>query len=290
MEIGINLPVMSPGLHRDSLLSWCERIDQGFYSSLAVGERIAFYNPEVLTTLAAAAATTSRVKLVSNVIVPMLHHPVMLAKQLATLDTLSSGRLVVGLGVGGREQDYQAVDAPMGRRLRRLADAVAAMRRVWSQEPVVPEALPVGPAPSRATGPTLLAGSLSPDAIAVSSRWADGLTGFAFGPSEMEMKMQLDAARKAWEGRGRPKPWLATGFWYALGDDARAQLDAYLDRYLNFMAPIARDSVKAICSVTSAERLREAVQKARDLGADEVLLVPTTADPDDVHRVADILA
>jgi alkanesulfonate monooxygenase SsuD/methylene tetrahydromethanopterin reductase-like flavin-dependent oxidoreductase (luciferase family) len=127
------------------------------------------------------------------------------------------------------------------------------------------------------------------ESIQVASKWADGLCGFSFGPSAAEMDLQFEAARRAWQERGRPKPWLGTGFWYALGPNAREQLDAYLDRYLNFMVPVARESVKQICIATTPQALKDAVQQAKDAGADDVLLVPTTSDPDDVHRVTDIL-
>ena len=289
MEIGMNLPVMAPGLDRDAFLKWCERIDAGCFASLAAGERISFYNPDMTATLSAAAALTERVKIVSGVFVPMLHHPVMLAKQLATIDVLSGGRFVAGLGVGGREQDYQSVDAPLGHRLSRLARSVETMRSVWRGEPVVDGALPVGPTPVQKGGPKLLAGSLMVESIEAASRWADGLCGFSFGPSTAEMNLQFEASRRAWKERGRPTPWLGTGFWYALGPNAREQLHAYLDRYLNFMAPVARESVKQICMVTTPQSLKDAVQQAKDAGADDVLLVPTTSDPDDVHRVTDIL-
>lgn len=290
MEIGMNLPVMAPALDRETFLAWCERIDSGFFASIAAGERVSFYNPDMTAALSAAAVLTERVKIVSDVFVPMLHHPVMLAKQLATIDVLSGGRLVAGLGVGGREQDYQSVDVPLGHRLTRLARSVETMRSVWRGEPVVEGARPVGPSPVQDGGPKLLAGSLMVESIQAASKWADGLCGFSFGPSPAEMELQFEAARRSWKQRSRPTPWLGTGFWYALGPDARQQLDDYLERYLNFMAPVARENVKQICVVTSPQALKNAVQQAKDAGADDVLLVPTTSDPDDVHRVADILS
>ena len=58
---------------------------------------------------------------------------------------------------------------------------------------------------------------------------------------------------------------------------------------MNFMAPIARTNVKQICIATTPQALKDALQQAKDAGADDVLLVPTTSDPDDVNRVADIL-
>ena len=85
----MTLPVMEPGLDASTLRTWAHAIDEGPFSSLCWGERIAFDNPEALTLLGAVAAWTDRVRLVTTVIVPQLHDPVMLAKALATGDVLS---------------------------------------------------------------------------------------------------------------------------------------------------------------------------------------------------------
>jgi alkanesulfonate monooxygenase SsuD/methylene tetrahydromethanopterin reductase-like flavin-dependent oxidoreductase (luciferase family) len=282
MEIGMNLPVMAPGLDRDTFLAWCDRIDAGFFASLAAGERISFYNPDMTAALAAAAALTNRVKIVSGVFVPMLHHPVMLAKQLATIDVLSGGRFVAGLGVGGREQDYQSVDVPLGHRLTRLAKSVETMRSVWRGEPVVEGALPVGPAHHSRRGsqaPCRLAdGRIDPSRIQVGRRivrlqlrTVSCRDGAAVRSSQARVESAGPARAVARNGllvRARP-------------ECARAQLDDYLERYLNFMAPVARRSVKQICIATTPQALRTAVQQAKDAGADDVLLVPTTSNPDD---------
>ena len=105
------------GRRRRTLESWARAVDEGPFSSLCFGERMAFDNPDALTLLGAVAAWTSRVRLVTTVLVPQLHDPVSLAKALATGDQLSGGRLTVGLGVGGREEDYRAAGA--ARRPRR---------------------------------------------------------------------------------------------------------------------------------------------------------------------------
>jgi len=96
------MPVMEPALDAGILRQWATLIDQGPFSSLCWGERIAFDNPECLTLLGALAAWTERVPLITTVVVPQLHDPVLLAKSLATGDVLSGGRLTVGVGVGGR--------------------------------------------------------------------------------------------------------------------------------------------------------------------------------------------
>jgi len=135
MKIGMTLPVTEPGWTRDILLQWVEKIDRGPFSTLALGERIAFVNPEIMTTLGACAALTQRVQLMTTVIVLPMHNPVLCAKQLATASVFCDGRLSVGVGLGGREEDYIAIGADFSqRRLSELAERVDVMRRVWRGE------------------------------------------------------------------------------------------------------------------------------------------------------------
>ncbi len=288
----MNLPVMVPGLDRDTILQWARRIDAGPYSSLAAGERITFPNPELMVTMAAAAAVTERVRLALTVIVLPMHNPVLIAKQVATLDVISGGRVTLGLGIGARAEDYRALGAPFdGKRLKRMEEQIALMRRVWAGENVVDGALRrVEPLPVQPGGPELLAGALAPNSIRRAARWADGICGFSFGPSAEEVGFAYETARHAWREAGRSAPpRLVMSFWFALGPDARAQLDVYLERYLRFLG---EDVAQALCptvNTVSAAVLREASHLLADLGTDELILVPTTADPAEVDRVADIL-
>jgi len=293
MKIGMTLPVMEPALDRELLLDWIERIDNGPFSSLCFGERIAFSNPEVITLLGAAAAMTRRVRLVTTVIVAPLHDPVMLAKQLATADMLSGGRLSVGLGVGGREEDYRAVGVDLSRRKHSvLATQVARMRLVWSGEIPAPGLLrPVEPLPAQSGGLELLAGAMGPKALALAAPWADGVAGFSFGASVSDIETSFSNARVAWTKAGRERPpRLVTSFWYALGDGAREQLDRHLRRYLNWL-PAAE--VEAMLPHTgfagSGADLLGRIAQVAATGADELMLIPTTSDPDEVTKVAELL-
>jgi len=292
MQIGLNIPVMVPGLDRATILEWARRIDRGPFSSLCAGERINFPNPEILVTLAAAAAVTERVRIFPTVVVVPLHPPVLLAKRIATLDVLSAGRVVLGVGVGARRDDYVAAGAVFdNRKLARLEASVALMRQVWQGTHVVEGADgSAEPLPAQPGGPEILMGALSAPSIHRAARWADGLNGFSFGPSADEVKFAWDTAREAWRQAGRTRsPRLTTGFWYALGPKARAQLDIYLQRYLNFMGSDVARALAPTVRTTSAGSLRDALRRLEDLGTDEVVLVPTTADPDEVDRVADII-
>lgn len=133
MQVGMTLPVMEPDLDAVMLEDWSRAIDQGPFSSLCFGERMAFDNPHSLTLLGAVAAWTSRVRIATTVLVPQLHDPISLAKGLATADVLSGGRLSVGVGIGGRDEDYRAAGAALSTRtMQQMADRVAIMRRVWA--------------------------------------------------------------------------------------------------------------------------------------------------------------
>lgn len=287
------MPVMEPELDATILRAWAEAIDDGPYSSLCWGERIAFDNPEAITLLGALAAWTDRVRLVTTVMVPQLHHPVMLAKALATGDMLSGGRLTVGFGVGGRREDYEAVGAdPATQTMRGMAQHVAVMKRVWAGEKVTDSVVPVGPAPLQEAGPQLLVGTIGPKTVRSAAAWADGLAGITLDLNTATQNELYDVARTAWAQAGKPKPLLATSFWFALGDgdDARAQVHQHLRRYMNWLPA---EYVDAIAPSTgwagNEDELFSVLQRFADIGTDEVHLIPTSSDVEQVRRVADVV-
>ncbi|BBY46323.1 luciferase [Mycolicibacterium celeriflavum] len=292
MQIGMTMPVMEPNLDAATLKAWARAIDDGPFSSLCWGERIAFDNPETLTLLGALAAWTDRVRLVTTVVVPQLHDPVMLAKALATGDMLCGGRLTVGLGVGGRAEDYRAVAAdPATQTMRGMADRVAVMRRVWAGEKVTESVVPVGPRPMQSGGPTLLVGTIGPKTVRSAAQWADGLAGTTLDLDVDRQNELFDVARTAWAQVGKPPPHLATSFWFAMGDGdgPRAQVHRHLRRYMNW---IPADVVDAMAPMTgwagSENELLDVLHRFEDVGTDEIHLIPTSSDIDQVRRVAEV--
>lgn len=287
------MPVMEPDLDAAVLRTWAHVIDEGPFSSLCWGERMAFDNPDSLTLLGAVAAWTERVRLVTTVIVPQLHDPVMLAKALATGDVISDGRLTVGLGVGGRHEDYRAAGAdPKTQTMRQMADRVAVMKRVWAGEKVTDAVLPVGPAPIQEGGPTLLVGTIGPKTLRSAATWADGLAGTTLDLDVAKQRELFDVATTAWAEAGKKPPHLATSFWFALGDPepARAQIHHHLRRYMNW---IPADFVDAIAPTTgwsgSEDELAAVLRDFAAAGTDEVHLIPTSSDIDQVRRVAEVV-
>src|SRR5689334_20441923 len=137
MQIGMTVPSMISGLDRDAILGWCRGIDQGPWSTLAVGERIAYPNIELFTTLAAAAAVTERARLMATVVVAPAHPAIEIAKMAATIDVVSGGRLDLGVGVGGRDEDYRALERPFAG-AGRWAAAVLGRPRPEGDRPLGP--------------------------------------------------------------------------------------------------------------------------------------------------------
>ncbi|HKY57142.1 MAG TPA: LLM class flavin-dependent oxidoreductase [Aeromicrobium sp.] len=288
MQVGMTLPVMEPDVDASMLETWTRRIDDGPFSSLCFGERMAFDNPHSLTLLGAVSAWTSRVRISTTVLVPQLHDPVSLAKALATADMLSGGRLSVGVGVGGREEDYRAAGASESTRtMQQMADRVAVMRRVWAGEKVTEAVRPVGPRPVQDGGPEILVGTLGPKTIRHAAGWADGLAGFAPEVDVRTIGRTFDQARQAWQEADRTPPRLTTSFWFAVGDEPRAQIRRHLHHYMNW---IPREFVDAFAETAgfagTVAELKDVLRRIEDLGADEVQLVPTSADLDQVERIA----
>ena len=288
----MTMPVMEPDLNAGVLENWARAIDEGPFSSLCWGERIAFGNPDSLTLLGALAAWTNRVRLVSTVIVPQLHDPVLLAKALATGDLLSGGRLTVGLGVGGRLEDYHAVGADPATQTRRAtAERVAVMKRVWAGEKITESMLPAGPSPVQAGGPPLFVGGMGPKSIRSAAAWADGLAGTTLDLDAAKQNELFDVARAAWAEAGKPKPHLVTSFWFAFGpaEQARAQVHRHLRRYMNWIPPEYVDAMAPMTGWAGTEdELLAVLRKFEAIGTDEVQLIPTSQDIDQLRRAADV--
>lgn len=288
------MPVMEPDLDAALLRQWAQAIDEGPFSSLCWGERIAFDNPDSLTLLGAISAWTERVRLVTTVIVPQLHDPVMLAKGLATGDMLSGGRLTVGIGVGGRHEDYNAVGAdPKTQTIRGMAERVAVMKRVWAGEKTTESVRPVGPSPVQKGGPPLHVGTIGPKTVRRAAAWADGMAGTTLDLDVAKQNELFDVARTAWAEAGKPEPHLATSFWFAFGaaDDARGQVHRHLRRYMNWIPAEYVDAMAPMTGWAGTEDDLVAVLKGfADIGTHEVQLIPTSSDIEQLRRAADVVA
>jgi alkanesulfonate monooxygenase SsuD/methylene tetrahydromethanopterin reductase-like flavin-dependent oxidoreductase (luciferase family) len=288
IDVGVALPQMAIGLDRARFGEWCAGIDEGPFASISAGERISFHNLEGITSCAAAAVLTSRVRVLANVVVLPWHHSVMIAKQLATIDVLSGGRLDVAVGVGGRGQDFVALGVSDRGRHTRLDAAVVELRELWAGTAAA-DGQPVGPSPVQSGGPRLLASAMGPKSLARAASWADGVSGFSLLADADEMARSCRAAEAAWAAAGRTDPpRLVTGSFAALGVDAAATLREFAFRYLEVFSPEMARSLAEAMSLHTPAALRAAMEAAEAAGCDEFIVVPATSDPAMLSELADV--
>jgi probable F420-dependent oxidoreductase len=156
------------------------------------------------TTLAVAAAATKHVRIATSVLVPAIRHPFVAAKMLATLDVLSGGRLVVGVGPGSYQPDYEATGVPFDERWKRLDQCVIAMRGIWQQDDSPAEAGPYAfsnvnmrPRPVQPNGPPIWIGSWgSPVGLRRVARIGDGWLASAYNTTPEKFGQDWNALRE----------------------------------------------------------------------------------------------
>lgn len=292
MDIGISLPTMCRGYTRDSTITWCRLADEGPFSSVSCGERITFHNPEMWVTLAAAAAVTERLRILVNLSVLPAHPPALVAKQAATLDVLSGGRVTLGVGVGGREHDYRSLDAPFADRHARLDADVAVLRSLWRGEALLGDADPLGPPCVQPGGPPILAGAMGPKALARAAQWADGIIGFSVAGVPEEMANAATAASDAWDVADRNEPpRLVTGAFYVVGvPDAATTLRSFTADYLAIFGRSFADTFAQSMTTFDTDGIRRAIDGAHAAGVDEFILVPGSTDLAVLEATIDLVA
>src|ERR671933_154228 len=141
MDVGIGLPNAVRGVDRTGIVDWAQRAEATGFSSLGTIDRIAYENYEALIALAAAAAVTERIRLLTSVLLaPLRTNTALFAKQAASVDGLSDGRLVLGLAVGGREDDYELSGVDFSSRGQAFDRQLEDLRRLWDGDDVGPDA------------------------------------------------------------------------------------------------------------------------------------------------------
>lgn len=286
MQVGIGLPSAIPDVSGGTLMHWARVANDGPFSSLGVVDRLVYPNYEPLLTLAAAGAVANRLRLMTTVLLGPLRNPGILAKQVATLDALSDGRLTLGLGIGGRRDDYEAASVEFTMRGRRLEEQLRLMKSIWALNQESNLKNPMGPPPVRPGGPELLIGGSAPAALARVARWADGY--IASGVNPTRVKELYQTVEKAWRTEGRyGKPRLVTGAYFALGHDAIDRGVANVVDYYRFLGSGADAMGKAILSTPAA--IRDAIQIMTDIGVDELVLWPCLPELDQIDRLSQVI-
>jgi alkanesulfonate monooxygenase SsuD/methylene tetrahydromethanopterin reductase-like flavin-dependent oxidoreductase (luciferase family) len=281
MKIGIGLPntLTVPG---PTVVDWARKAEERGFRSLATIDRIVYPSYDSLTTLAVAAGATSRVTLFSNILLGPVYPPVWLAKATASLDALSGGRLLLGLGVGGRPDDFAAMDRPFEQRGKLMDGTLDLLHRAWAGEEITGDDVAVGPAPARGNRVPVLMGGTSDAAIRRTVQQAEGWTAGGGGP-DMAAPV-IEKVRKAWAAAGRDgEPRFGALVYFGLGDEAasRASLLSYYGFLGEWAGKIADSAIR------TAADARAVAQRYADIGVTDLAFDPTIASPDEIDRLAD---
>ncbi len=280
MEIAIGLPNAVPGASGAQMIEWARRAEARGFSSLGTIDRIVYENYEPLIALAGAAAVTERIGLCTSVLLgPLRVNAAELAKQALSLHALSAGRFTLGIGLGGREDDYEASGVEQRGRGRRLDSMLEQIEDVWSGG---------GIGPSAEAPPPLIVGGHADASFARAARFADGWIAAASGPEQFGVG--AEKARAAWSEAGREgEPRTAALAYFSLGEHADEEARACLTDYYAWLGePIADFIVAAAAKAPDA--VREQVAAYEAAGCDELFLFPSSADPAQVDLLADTVA
>ena len=286
MDIGIGLPNAIPGTTGTALVDWARNAEGAGFSTLGTIGRLVYPNYEELVALSAAAAVTTRIRLTTSVLIaPLYTNTALLAKQAASLDRLSGGRLVLGVALGGRDDDYTASGLSTEGRGRRLEEQLTGMKRIWAGEQLG-HAGRIGPEPARRGGPELLLGGATEASFRRAARLGDGW--IIGGTTPDNFAQAATSVDKAWQDAGRPgKPRKVALAYFALGPAGRAQADTYLLDYYDWLGDIATQI--AAGAAVSADMARAYAAAFTSAGCDELIFMPTASHPDQVGLLADAL-
>jgi len=279
MRISIGIPNTIPGVEGRMLLDWARQAEAAGFRSLSTIGRVAYPNFEELNVLAAAAAATERIGLQPGVLLAPTRSAVMLAKEAASLDQLSGGRFVLGIGVGARPDDFAATGTDFHDRGRRMDRDLELMHRAWRGEPVAGSPKPVTPRPVNGDSVPVILGGQSAKAIERAVRW--GVGWISGGGGAAGAAGTFEQVRSGWREAGRQgEPELRALQYYALGSQAESG-EGYLRDYYG---PFADRIWPA--TPRDADGVRDAVRRFEEVGTTEVFFVPTIGSLEQLELLA----
>lgn len=287
-RLGYLLPtrerVMESHYETGSLLALAERVEALGFDSVWVGDSVtARPRHDPLTLLAAVAARTRRVEMGTAVLLPALRNPVLLAHQVATVDRISEGRLILGIGIASDmpaiRREFEAVGVPFDKRVGRMNEAMRLCKALWSGQPVDWDRLwkvtqgTVGPTPHRAGGPPIWFGGGLPAGRERTGRLYDGW--FPNSPKPDEYAAQMAEVRQAARVAGRDPAAITAALYLTLAiDDDAARADARIDSYLAnyYGVPAAGMRARQRCFAGPPAGAAAWLKSYADAGATHIML------------------
>jgi probable F420-dependent oxidoreductase len=246
--------------------------------SFWVNDRLTGEYFEPLTLLAAVTSVTKKIKLGTSVLLPVLRHPVPLAKSLACIDFLSAGRLIVGLGFGGSQREFDAVDIPFAGRGSRAVEQLALMKRLWHEEHVRHQGsfftttdLSVGPRPTQRPHPSIWMGGAAHTVLKRVGALADGYICGTASLKRFASVWEIIAAAAESNGRD-PRNIHKAGITYLTIDENKKRAVAACEQYLNAYYGKINLNVESETVLGSADACVECLNSLFASGIETVIL------------------
>jgi len=295
LRFGVQLSLKPPHEQFDLV----RRIEALGFDSVWTGDHVSFHNPmyESLTLLAGYVPITSRLRLGTAVYLLALRPPAIAAKITSTLDVLSGGRLIFGVGVGGENpKEFELCGVPHAERGARVSEAIDVVRTLWRDTPATFkgrftnfEGVSIDPKPVQKPGPPIWIGGRSDAALARAGRQGDGWVSYVVQPERYAQS--LDKIRSAAAVAGRKLEGFAAAHlaFVTVGRDYESAkavwAEALTKRYAQDFEPLARK----YGIIGTPEQCVEAIERFRAAGCNYVILNPigpATQEREQVERLA----
>jgi alkanesulfonate monooxygenase SsuD/methylene tetrahydromethanopterin reductase-like flavin-dependent oxidoreductase (luciferase family) len=282
MKVAIGLPTTIPGAQGREVIEWARRAEAAGFSGLGTIDRLVYQNYESLVSLGAAAAVTERIGLITSIaVLPYRQNAALAAKQAATLQRLSDGRLVLGVAPGGRPDDYEAGGVPFENRGRRFDEMLDDMKRIWAGEE---RGIAGGVGPDVSDHPPqLIIGGQIDAAFRRAARYGDGY--IAGGGQPEYVPPSIEKLEAAWREAGRDgEPRKLALAYFSLDDDPESQSRKTIGHYYAFAGDYQDMVVAGVAKGEDA--VKERVRAFEAVGCDELIMFPASSNPEQVDRLA----
>jgi probable F420-dependent oxidoreductase len=267
----------------DELVELVQLVDRSDYDSLWVGDHISFAVPilDPLLQLAQAAVISRRLTLGTSVYLLPLRHPAPVAKQVATLDHMTEGRLIFGVGVGGEfPKEYEVCGVPIGERGARLTEGIELLRRFWSGEKISHAGkyygsftdVPMQPPTRQSGGPPIWCGGRSDSALRRTGRLADGWLSYVVTPAMYRASLEkIDAAARD-AGRNATQVGTAHLLFTRIDGSYEQALDAATETLSVRYAMDFRKAAQRYCALGTPAQVVDRIREFHAAGVRHVIL------------------
>ncbi len=301
MRFAFSLGMYPMGMPKPGwIYSVADRLEERGFDAIAMGDHIVFTNPnmEALTMLAAFASRTTHLGLMTNVLLLPLRNPAVVAKIVSSIDYLSGGRVILGIGVGGEStKEFELCGVPLGQRGARTDEGLEILRKLWAEGSASHsgrfwqfEDVAMEPKPVQAGGPPIWIGGRSDKALQRAVRYGDGWMGYAVTPERYAASVEKIREFGAAEGRDMSNFRLGHAL-YICSSSKREEARDLAVRYMTkvYNQPSFEQLVDKYCLVGTPQECIKRIERYVEHGA-RFIVFRATCPPDDLMNQIDIYA